>query len=180
MAVTSRDIGQAARWPLNWRSHIRLPSDHLHLAAYITTALLALVALYILLGYFITWGRIMLDDLRYGIPRTSHLIADVGHGQAPGMPSHLIAMNLDRQVLVLDIPGGDVDQLRVLRGPYLFGGGEDLTPVTMRLNDMNGDSHVDLVVRVKDEEIVYLNRDGNFVLATPQERQYIIQRAQGQ
>lgn len=178
MAVTSREITRAARW--RPRLPMQLPLDHLPLLTYGVTVLLALVASSILLGQLVTWGRIKLDDLHYGMPRTSHLMADVGHGNAPGIPSHLIAMNLDRQVVVLDIPGGDVDKIRVLRGPYLFGGDEDLTPVTMRLNDMNSDGRVDLIVRIKDEEIVYLNRDGSFALMTAEERQQIMQEMQGQ
>jgi hypothetical protein len=87
--------------------------------------------------------------------------------------THLIAMNLDRQVMILELPGSDATKIRVLPGPYLFGAGEDLTPVTMRLADMNGDGVSDLIVRVKNEEMVYLNREGGFSLITAEERQQL-------
>jgi hypothetical protein len=61
-----------------------------------------------------------------------------------------------------------------LVGPYLFGAGEDLTPVKLRLEDLNRDNTPDLIVSVKDEEMVYINRDNQFQLITPEERLQII------
>jgi len=145
--------------------------------AYIVTGLLALLAIYVLLSSVIGWAGVLYDDVRYGRPRTFHLTANVGRPEEASAPSHLIAMNLDRQVVILEIPGGDATKTRALPGPYLFGAGEDLTPVTMRLADVNGDSANDLVVRVKDEEMVYINRDGGFNLITAEERQQLLQRA---
>lgn len=49
--------------------------------------------------------------------------------------------------------------------------------MTMRLADVNGDTAPDLVVRVKNEDMVYLNRDGGFNLITAEERQQLL--AQG-
>ena len=43
----------------------------------------------------------------------------------------------------------------------------------MRLADMNGDGAADLIVRVKNEEMVYLNREGGFRLITAEERQQL-------
>jgi hypothetical protein len=170
MAVTSREINSQRRL----RVDLHAPLEGLRRLAYLITGALALVALYVLLSNAFGWGRVLLDDLHYGRPRTFHLAADVGHA-APGLPSHLIALNLDRQVVVLDIPGGDMEQVRVLPGPYLFGAGEDLTPVMLQLEDMNRDGTDDLVVQVKNEEIIYLNRDGGFVPMSAEERQQVLQ-----
>jgi hypothetical protein len=117
----------------------------------------------------------MIDDVKYGRPRTFHLTANVGRAEEANAQTHLIAMNLDRQVVILELPGGDSAHARALPGPYLFGADEDLTPVTMRLADMNGDGAADLVVRVKDEEMVYLNRDNTFSLITAEERSQLLQ-----
>lgn len=170
MAVTSREINSQRRL----RVDLHTPLEGLRRLAYLITGVLALVALYVLLSNAFGWGRVLLDDLQYGRPRTFHLAADVGHA-APGVPSHLVALNLDRQVMVLDIPGGDMEQVRVLPGPYLFGAGEDLTPVTLQLEDMNRDGAADLVVQVKNEEIIYLNRDGGFTQMSAEERQHVLQ-----
>jgi hypothetical protein len=88
-------------------------------------------------------------------------------------------MNMDGQIIVVDFPGGDAERMRVLQGPYLFGSEGSSTPVSLRLEDMNGDTHSDLIVQVNNEEIIYINRDQTFQLVTPEERQEIIQRQSG-
>jgi hypothetical protein len=171
MAVQSRNLGPDRRSPIS------LPVGNVGNIAYLITGILALLAAYVLLSSAIGFGRTIIDDVKYGRPRTFHLTATVGRPEEANAPTHLIAMNLERQVVILEIPGGDSTKVRTLPGPYLFGAGEDLTPVTMRLADMNGDGADDLVVRVKDEEMVYLNRDNSFNLITAEERQQLIQGA---
>ena len=173
MAVTSRDLRNERRPQIN------IPAVKMGSFAYIVTGLLALLALYVLLSSVVSWGHVVIDDVRYGRPRTFHLTANVGRPEEANAPTHLIAMNLDRQVVLLEIPGGDSTKTRALPGPYLFGAGEDLTPVTMRLLDVNSDSAPDLVVRVKDEEMVYINRDGGFNLINAEERQQLIEAGIG-
>ncbi len=144
--------------------------------AYGVTFVLAAVAMYVLVGAIVNWGQVRLDDLRYGRPRTTHLEGMVGHsGEAPGKPTRLIGLNIDRQVVVLELPGGDSTQIRSLPGPYLFGADEDLTPVLLSLRDMDGDGLEDLIVNVRDEQIVYLNRDGGFRLPTAEEQSRLVQ-----
>jgi len=140
---------------------------------YTIAGVIIALAVYVLLSQLFSMVRVVADDLQYGRPRTFHLTAHVGRPEEVGAMTHLIAMNLDRQVMILELPGGDATKIRVLPGPYLFGAGEDLTPVTMRLADMNGDGAADLMVRVKNEEMVYLNREGGFSLITAEERQQL-------
>lgn len=168
MAVTSREI-RGERRPFISSQFAGIGS-----LAYLITGVLALLAIYVLLSNAVSWGTKTLNDLRYGNPRTFHLSAAVGHGDESSSLTHFIALNLNRQIIVLEIPGGDSTQIRSLPGPYLFGAGEDLTPVTMRVADMNGDTAADLVVQVKNEEMVYLNRDGQFHLITSEERQQLV------
>jgi hypothetical protein len=173
MAVQSRDLRNERRTPLS------LPVKNVGNVAYIITGILALLAVYVLLSSLIGAGRVLVDDVMYGRPRTFHLTANVGRPEEANAPTHLIAMNLDRQVVIVEIPGGDSSKVRTLPGPYLFGAGENLTPVTMRLADMNGDGAQDLIVRVKDEEMVYVNRDNSFTLITAEERQQLLQQRGG-
>lgn len=149
------------------------PSISLHSFAYIVTVVLALLAVYAVMGNIVAWGQVKIDDLRYGNPRTFHLDAVVGHNDGNGTPTHLVAMNMNRQVIILEMPGGDASKIRTLVGPYLFGANEDKTPILMRLEDLNQDGSQDLIVSIKNEEIVYLNRDGEFKLMTVEERQQI-------
>ena len=57
----------------------------------------------------------------------------------------------------------------------LFGENEDLTPITLSTADLNGDGHLDLLVNVKNEQLVYINdKDKNsFHLMTPDERAHL-------
>jgi hypothetical protein len=124
-----------------------------------------------LINTFLNYGQVWLDDWHYGYPRTTHFSGFVGHNEAGGNQSRFIGMNLDRQVVVFELPGGDPTQVRVLPGPYLFGASQDLTPVNLALEDMDHDSYVDLLITMRDEQIVYLNKNGQFRLPTPEEQQ---------
>ena len=176
MAVRSQTMrNTTARTGSSPRASITVPPISLHLLAYIVTALLVLIAIYAIMGNVMGWARGKINDVQYGATRTFQTDEVVGHGDGAGTPSHFIAMNLNRQVLVIEIPGGDPSQLRTITGPYLFGAGEDKTPVQLRFDDLNRDGSQDLIVAVKNEEIVYLNKDGQFQPITPEERSKLTQ-----
>ena len=132
--------------------------------------LLLLILGYLLLNPVFAWGQRRLDDLRYGFPRTTQLEAYVGHNEVGGAPTHLVALNLHRQVSVLELPGGDPAQVRVVAGPYLVGGDGEYVVPHLALQDVDGDGNVDLLLQLRDEVVVYLNKDGTFRLITPAER----------
>lgn len=136
-----------------------------------------LVALYAVISAAIDWTQVKMNDLQYGRPRTMQMDAYVGHSEADGVPSHFVAMNLNRRVTILEMPGGDSTKVNTIVGPYLFGQGEDLTPVTMASIDLNSDGMSDLLVSVKNEQLLYLNDGASFRLATPEERLAIEQAA---
>jgi hypothetical protein len=166
MAVTSRQLRSVSRT----RSYqpATMP-NHLHVAAYGVTLLFAALALYAVMGMVMSKVQVLIDDIRYGRPRTTQLTEFVGHGETTGLPTHLMAINLNRQVVVVELPGGDPSQVRTLPGPYLFGADEHLTPVFLSLKDIDGDGSADLLLDVRREQIVYLNKDGAFRLPTPEE-----------
>lgn len=166
MAVTSKELRSArprhaVRGPVQQRGQ---------LAFYGVTVLTAAVAVYLVVGVVFSHGRTLVDDLRYGRPRMFQITAFVGHNEASGSPTHLMALNLNRQVVIVELPGGDPSQPRTIRGPYLFGASEDLTPVLLHLEDLDRDGNVDLLVDVRQEQVVYLNRDGAFRLPTAEEQ----------
>ena len=157
------------------RASIAVPPISFHSIAYIVTGLLALLAIYAIMGNVMGWGRSRLDDFRYGTTRTFQTDEIVGHDDGAGTPTHFIAMNLNRQVVVIEVPGGDPSKIRTLTGPYLFGAGEDKTPVLLRFEDLNHDGSKDLIVNVKNEEIVYLNKGSDFQPISPEERVQLTQ-----
>jgi hypothetical protein len=145
-----------------------LPDPSKLLTSALAIGILA-VLLYLGLTGLLDWTRVKLDDMQYGRPRTSQLDAFVGHNEAGGVPTHFVALNLNRRVTIVEFPGGDVSQPRVIAGPYLFGRAEDLTVVKLRVEELNGDEAPDLIVQVKDERLVYLNEDGAFRPVTAEE-----------
>jgi hypothetical protein len=109
-----------------------------------------------------SWWHTYQDDLHYGRPRTAQLDAVVGHGDSPANPTHFIFINLNRHVLVVEIPGGDASRTRIFTGPILFGDGQDLTPVTGEVRDVNGDGKPDLILHIQDQQMVLLNDGTTF------------------
>jgi len=131
---------------------------------------LAALALYGAVSAAVEWTQIKLDDVQYGRPRTAQIDAFVGHGETDGVPSHFIAMNLNRRVTIIELPGGDGAKSSTIVGPYLFGANEDLTPVQASAQDVNGDGKPDLVVTAKSEQLIYLNDGAAFKLITPEQQ----------
>jgi hypothetical protein len=145
----------------------------------IAGAAVMIVALYAIVSAAVQWTQVKLDDLQYGRPRTMQLDAYVGHNEAGGVPSHFVAMNLNRRVTIIEMPGGDSAKINTILGPYLFGQGEDLTPITLSSTDLNGDGLADISVNVKNEQLLYINDGSAFHLATTDER-LAIEKAQAQ
>lgn len=110
------------------------------------------------------------DDLTYGRPRTMQVDQFVGHNEQDGIPSHFIAQNNNRQITVVEYPGGDVSKTRVFQGPRLFGKDTELLPVKIHFEDVNGDNNVDMLLEVDNQLIIYINQDSNFRPITGEER----------
>lgn len=115
------------------------------------------------------WWQTTQDDWHYGRPRTFHLDANVGHGTASHPDSHFIAVNLHQKIIVIEFPGDDPTHAKMYIGPTLLGPGEDVTPVTLSVKDVNGDGRPDLVLHVGGSTFVFLNqRDRTFQPAPTQ------------
>jgi hypothetical protein len=108
------------------------------------------------------WWRIHQDDMQFGRPRTYQLDAVVGHNDSPSNPTHFIFMNLNRHIQIIELPGGDSAHARIYPGPVLFGDGQDLTPVTAQIRDVNGDGKPDIIVHIQDQQLVFINDGTQF------------------
>jgi hypothetical protein len=137
---------------------------------YISAAIVGALVLYMALSALVGWGISKYDDIRYGTTRTFHTDAIIGIDDSPTNPTHFVAMNINRQVVVMQIPGGDTSKTRIINGPYLFGSNEDRTPVLLTFNDVNGDGLQYMIVNVKNEALIYLNRGDHLGLMNPDER----------
>lgn len=132
-----------------------------HWAVYLGIGMLAMVLLWILGVSLLNWWYGYQDDLRYGRPRTFQCDARVGHNDTV-MPSHFIALNLNRHVEVIEFPGGDATHARVYLGPTLIGQDSEQDIVTLSFRDVTGDSKPDMILSVGTAKYVYLNDNGAF------------------
>jgi hypothetical protein len=108
------------------------------------------------------WWMVTQNDWTYGRPRTYQTDHVVGHHDSLDHPSHFLALNLNRRVVVIEFPGGDPSKALTYLGPTLLGDGQDLTPVTITFEDRNGDGKPDLNIHIGDQVIVFLNDGTKF------------------
>ncbi|MEO8955720.1 MAG: hypothetical protein ABI465_14255 [Ktedonobacteraceae bacterium] len=116
------------------------------------------------------WWQVHLDDTQYGRPRTFQMDAVVGHQDSASNPTHFIFINLNRHVEIIELPGGDSAHARIYAGPILYGDGQDLTPITGEIRDVNGDGKPDLIVHIQDQQIVFINDGTQFRPLQPGEQ----------
>ena len=131
--------------------------------------MIAMLVLWTLLTLAVTWWNTTWDDIHYGRPRTFQIDAIVGHNDSSSNPSHFIAMNLNGRLEVIEFPGGDASKARIYRGPQLYGNGDNLIPVTLSFVDVNGNHRPDMILHFQDTRLVYINENGGFRPATPDE-----------
>lgn len=146
-----------------------------HPLTYLGLGMTGMLLLWMLLSTALGWSQTLLDDMRYGRPRTFQMDAMVGHNEQPGRPSHFIALNLNRNIQIIEIAGGDPAHTHIYTGPQLYGAHDDLVPVTLSFLDVNGDHHPDMLITFQDSRIVYINDGDHFRPATPSEQPQIEQ-----
>ena len=134
----------------------------LHPLVWLGAGMIVMFFLWIALTYATTWVQTTLNDWHYSRPRTYQTDAVVGHGDSASNPSHFIAVNLNRHVLVIEVPGGDPSKARIYPITTLFGDGQDFTPVTLSFKDVNGDGKLDMEVHIQDQTLVMINENGSF------------------
>ena len=151
-----------------------------HPLLYLGVGMIAMLALWTLLTSAISWWNTTWDDLHYGRPRTFQVDAFIGHNEAAGTPSHLIAINLNGRIEIIEFPGGDGSKARIYLGPQLYGTGDDLIPITLSFADVNGDHLSDMIIHFQSSRIVFINDQGGFRPLRSEERlpvQQFLQRA---
>ncbi len=139
-----------------WRHSRRFP-----LIAVIV-GMLVMAAFVVALSTIGSWWQVHQDDVTYGRPRTFQIDAVVGHNDSPSNPSHFIFVNLNRHVVIIELPGGDSTHARIYNGPTLFGDGQNLTPVTAEFRDVTGDGKPDMIVHIQDQRLVFINDGTQF------------------
>jgi len=132
--------------------------------------MIAMLALWVGLQAGLSWWQQHQDYATYGYPRTWQTDAVVGHnGDSAANPSHFIFINLNRRVEVIEFPAGDGSKAKIYLGPTLFTDGGDLIPVTGEFADVNGDGKLDMILKIQDQRIVFINTGDSFRPLNPGE-----------
>ena len=150
-------------------------SQHAHPLLYLGIGMLAMLLLWTVLSSVFGWFATTLDDIRYGRPRTYQTDVFVGHNEQNGTPSHFLAINLNRRIEIIELPGGDATHAKIYLGPQLYDANDDLTPVTLTFIDVNGDHKPDMIVNFQSSRIVFINDQGGFRPLQPAERHSVEQ-----
>ena len=133
-----------------------------HWLVFVGIAMLIMIIGWVAFNALGSWWQTTQDDWRYGRPRTFQTNAVVGHNDSATNPSHFIAVNLNRHALIIELPGGDATKARIFNGPILIGPGQDLAPITLSFQDVNGDGLLDMIINVQDAHFVFINGGGTF------------------
>jgi hypothetical protein len=173
-SVTSKSLSHT---PYPKTTVPRKTRQQAHPLLYLGVGMLVMLLLWTALSAVFGWFTTILDDIHYGRPRTYQTDAWVGHEQA-GSPSHFIAINLNRHIEIIELPGGDAAHARIYVGPQLFGENDDLIPVTLRFVDVNGDHKPDMIANFQGSRVIFINENGAFRMAQPSERRQIEQTLQ--
>jgi len=141
-----------------------------HWSVYVGVAMLVMLIGWIAFSSLASWWQVTQDDWHYGRPRTFQTDAVVGHNDSDTNPSHFMAVNLQRHVEIIEMPGGDASKAKIYVGPVLIGQGQDLAVVTLNFKDVNGDGNPDMIVNIQDSRFVFINENGGFRPAHPGEK----------
>ncbi len=132
-----------------------------HWSVYVGLTLLVGLVLYVAFNVVGSWWHVYQDDQQYGRPRTSQCDARVGHDDTH-TPSHFLAVNLNKHIEVIELPGGDATKAKIYQGPTLIGDGQELTPVTLEFRDVNGDGKPDMILHIGESRSVFINDNEQF------------------
>jgi len=135
---------------------------HLHWFFIFGLGMVVMVLGLIGFNYLGTWWTNHQNDSTYGNPRTFQTDTVVGHNDSSSTPSHFLAINLNRHVVVIELPGGDSTKAKIYTVTTLYGDGQDLTPVTLSFKDVNGDGVLDMEIHIQDQTLALINDKGVF------------------
>lgn len=143
--------------------HRQPPPKQRHWLLFVGVGMMAALVLFLVCSWIGSAWQSHQIDATYGYPRTSQVDAVVGHDDSAAHPSHFIFLNLHAQVIIIELPGGNIQHALIYSGPTLFGPDADQDPVTGDFRDVNGDGKLDMVVHIQGQTLIFLNNGSKFV-----------------
>ncbi len=119
---------------------------------------LGVFGMLLVLGWFglnalTSWYQGVQDDLTYGTKRHFEIDTVVGHLDSPQHPSHFTAENNNGQIMVIELPGGEVAKAKIYQIETVPGNTGN-PPVTLSFQDVNGDGKPDMLVKIGDSSAI--------------------------
>jgi hypothetical protein len=136
-------------------------SPRFHWLFYVGLAMFMMLLGWWILSSFANWVQATSDDWHYGRPRTYQTDAVVGNDSAM-FPSHFIALNIRRHIIVMECPASDCTKAKIYTVVILTQPGDELIPVTITFKDVNHDHKPDMLVVVGTNIYVFINENGIF------------------
>ena len=116
---------------------------HLHPVAWFGIFLTLLLLGWIGLNFANSWYQGIQNDWTYGTQRHYEVDAVVGHNNdSAAHPSHFTAENNNGQIIVIELPAGDVSKAKIYQIETVPGNAGN-PPVKLSFQDMNGDGRPD-------------------------------------
>jgi hypothetical protein len=138
-----------------------IPHRRLHPLAWLGMFGVFLVLGWIGLNVVTSWYQSVHDDWTYGKQRHFEINAVVGHGDSQTNPSHLTAENNNGQIIVIELPGGNVNKAKIYQIETVPGNAGN-PPVTLSFQDINADGKPDMLVQIGDgSAILYVTLFNN-------------------
>jgi hypothetical protein len=110
---------------------------------------LLLVLGWIGLNVVTAWYHDVQNDWTFGKQRHFEINAVVGHSDSANNPSHFTAENDNGQIIVIELPGGNVAKAKIYQIETVPGNAGN-PPVKLSFQDMNGDGKPDMLVQIGD------------------------------
>jgi hypothetical protein len=161
----SRQQLSSPQQPEHYTEEVVAVSNHnhrsLHPLVWFGLFLTLLIVGWIGLNFFTTWYQGVKDDVTYGQQRHFEIDAVVGHNNSASHPSHFTAENDNGQIIVIELPGGDVSKAKIYQIETIPGNVGN-PPVKLSFQDMNGDGKLDMLVQIGDANaIIYVTLFNN-------------------
>jgi hypothetical protein len=135
---------------------------HIHPVAWFGIFLTLLILGWMGLNFVTSWYQGVKNDWTYGTQRHFEIDAVVGHSNdSAAHPSHFTAENNNGQIIVIELPAGDVSKAKIYQIETVPGNAGN-PPVKLSFQDMNGDGKPDMIVEIGDgNAMIYLTLFNN-------------------
>lgn len=173
--ITDEDVETFLPARLTPRSAIRYqpmnqqqakPRPRMHWLVWVGVAMFIMIFGWISLTALGSWWQTTLDDWHYGRPRTFQIDQNVGHFN---FTSHFVALNLNGKIEVIETQPQNPNQQQSTH-MYIaatLATDQNLQPVTLQFEDLNGDGKLDMLVFVGNTLQVPLYNNGTSFQSQP-------------